>query len=51
MDGECQPLDESLSHVPDAEASQIVRTAPGIEKGRAPLRGYPGPVGTLPLEP
>ena len=39
--GECQPLDESLSHVPDVEARRIVRTALGIEKSRSPQQGAP----------
>ena len=34
--GGCQPLDESLSHVPDVGEPRIVRSAPGIEKGRSP---------------
>jgi hypothetical protein len=34
--GEGQPLDESLSHLPDVEAPQFVRTTLGIEKGRSP---------------
>jgi hypothetical protein len=40
--GECQPLDNPLSHVPDVGERRIVQTAPGIEKGWSPEG--PGPV-------
>jgi hypothetical protein len=47
--GGCRSLDESLAHIPDVEARRIVRTAPGIEKGRSPEKD-PGPVGDVPGE-
>ena len=40
-DGEGQPLDNDLSHVPDVGAPQIIRTAPGIEKGWSPDKETP----------
>jgi hypothetical protein len=40
--GECQPLDNSLSHVPDVGERRIVQTAPGIEKGPGSPKD-PGP--------
>ena len=43
--GECQPLEESLSHVPDVGERRIVRSAPGIDKGRS-LEG-PGLAGGI----
>jgi hypothetical protein len=35
--GGCQPLDESLAHVPDVGERRIVQTALGVEKGQSPL--------------
>jgi hypothetical protein len=41
IEGERQPLDEYLSHVPDVEARRIARTAPRIEKTGASNKEYP----------
>ena len=35
IEGERQPLDEYLSHVPDVEVCRIVQTDPTIKKGRS----------------
>jgi hypothetical protein len=42
IEGERQPLDEYLAHVPDVEARWIVRTARVIEKGRGSSGLRPG---------
>ena len=35
--GGCQPLDESLAHVPDGGERRIVQTALEVAKGQSPL--------------